>query len=351
MTDIMSDRIELSVADDTITKVGQLRRCLQSARSILICTHDYPDPDCIASAFGLAHLFSFWNYPAPVVTFGGFIGRAENRAMVRFLDIAMVPFVLVDVREFDRIFLVDSYPGKGNISLPSSVPVSGIIDHHPSPPDHPLECYTDIRMEVGATSTLITKYLLDEGCPISPQLATALFYGIKTDTGDMRRDVSAIDLECYKYLFEHIDHKLLSLIVNPDRDVEYFRILNRATVSAVSYNNVGYTHLGSVSTPDYVAETADLFHSLETIEWMVCSGIFKNHIFFSLRSKNEYSSGIKAEQLARSLGGSGGGHGRAAAGRIQFSPGTTANKKIGEFEVVMRELFGVATIPPKKLIQ
>jgi nanoRNase/pAp phosphatase (c-di-AMP/oligoRNAs hydrolase) len=332
-------------------KVAELRECINSAQSILILTHDYPDPDCIASAYGLSHLCSYWGSPTPVISFGGFIGRAENRALVRFLDISMVPFALIDVAEFDRILLVDSYPGKGNISLPPTAVVSGVIDHHPAPPENPLSCFTDIRKEVGATSTLITKYLQEAGCPIPRQLATALFYGIKTDTGDMRRDVSTFDLDCYKYLFEHIDHKLLSLIVNPDRDIEYFRLLHRATETAVSYNSIGYTHLGNVSTPDYVAEMADLFHSLESIEWMICSGIFKTQIFFSIRSKNEYTSGMKAEQLACGLGGSGGGHGRAAAGRIQFSPEETANKKLEEFEVFIKKLFDVNAVKPKKIVQ
>ena len=345
-----TDQSELSLTDDFSTKVEELRKCIGSAQSALILTHDYPDPDCIASALGLAHLCSFWNCSAPVISFGGFIGRAENRAMVRFLNIAMVPFALIDVKEFDRIFLVDSYPGKGNISLPSSVAINGVIDHHPAPTDRPIDCFTDIRKEVGATSTLITGYLLESGCPIPQPLATALFYGIKTDTGDLRRDVSRLDLACYKHLFERIDHKLLALIINPDRDIEYFRLLHRATESAVSYNNVGYTHLGNVSTPDYIAEMADLFHSLESIEWMICSGIFKNQIFFSIRSKNVYTSGTKAEQLAQSLGGSGGGHGRAAAGRIQFSSEEASNKRIGEFEIITRQLFDVASIEPKKLI-
>ena len=346
----MSEQAAINISVSFSEKTTRLRDCVNSAGSVLILTHDYPDPDCIASAFGLAHLCSFWGVTSPVISFGGFIGRAENRAMVRFLNINMVPFALVDVKDFDRILLVDSFPGKGNLSLPASVVVNGIIDHHPAPPDHPVNCFSDIRKNIGATSTLITKYLLESGCPIPGKLATALYYGIKTDTGDMRRDVSPVDLECYKYLFEFIDHEMLSLIVNPDRDIEFFRILNRATESAVSYNDVGYTHLGSVSTPDYVAEMADLFHSLDKIEWMIASGIFRNQIFFSIRSKNINTSGSKAEHLARRLGGSGGGHGRAAAGRIQVQPDETVNKKIELFELVLRELFETESIEPKKMI-
>lgn len=346
----MRERKATLEKSDFNSKVTRLKECIVPAQSVLILTHDYPDPDCIASAFGILHLCGFWGVPSPVISFGGFVGRAENRAMVRFLDISMVPFVLIDVMEVEKIVLVDSFPGKGNISLPASVVVDAVIDHHPAPPDIDLNCFMDIRNDIGATSTLITKYLLEEGCTIPDKLATALFYGIKTDTGDMRRDVSRHDLECYQYLFNIIDHQLLSYIEYPDRDTEFFRLLHHAVEAAVIFDDLGYTHLGTVSTPDYVAEMADLIHSLEKIEWMICSGIFKNQLFFSLRSKNQNTAGNQAELLAKRLGGSGGGHGRAAAGRLQILPGETANIKTGQFELLFKELFEIQSVQAKKLL-
>ena len=192
-----------------------------------------------------------------------------------------------------------------------------MIDHHPNtpPPDAPY--FHDIRKNFGATSTIITKYLIEAGCPITPKLATALFYGIKTDTGDMRRENVPEDVECYKYLFDIMDHRLLSRIENPDRDEEFFRILHRAVEATYTSETFGYTYLGNVSTPDYVAEMADLFHSLERLEWMVCSGVFKNYIFFSIRSKDQrHARASSPSRLAERLRGSGGGHARVAAGRI-----------------------------------
>ena len=53
----------------------------------------------------------------------------------------------------------------------------------------------------------------------------------------MRRDVSKHDLECYQYLFNIIDHQLLSYIEYPDRDVEFFRLLHHAVEAAVIFYN------------------------------------------------------------------------------------------------------------------
>src|SRR5690554_254324 len=336
-------------SSDISEKLESFRNHIVPASTVLILTHDYPDPDCLASAFGIFHLLSFWGIKSSVISFGGFVGRAENRAMIRFLNILTVPFVLTEIKDFERIILVDSFPGKGNVSLSPEVPVHAVMDHHPNnpPPDAPY--FYDIRKNYGATSTLVTKYLLKAHCPISPKLATALFYGIKTDTGDMRREDSQDDLDCYKFLFDIMEHKQLSKIENPDRDVEFFKIIHRAAESAVSYNDVGYTHLGNVTTPDYIAEMADLFHSLEKLEWMICSGIFKNQIFYSIRSKNSDSAGTIAENIARAFDGSGGGHSRVAAGRIPFDT-EPVNKILDKFEYIFKTKLNIENVAEEKLL-
>ncbi|MBN1130080.1 MAG: DHH family phosphoesterase [Chitinispirillaceae bacterium] len=335
--------------NDFAEKLRKFKEHILPASSALIITHDYPDPDCLASAYGVSHLLTFWGVNSSVISFGGFVGRAENRAMIRVLNIPTVPFVLTEIKDYRRIILVDCFPGKGNVPLPSDSTIHAVIDHHPHQPPHDATYFHDIRKEFGATSTIITKYLIEARCPITPKLATALFYGIKTDTGDMRRENVAEDVECYRLLFDIMDHRLLSRIENPDRDEEFFRILHRAVESTTTSESFGYTYLGNVSTPDYVAEMADLFHTLERLEWMVCSGVFKNHIFFSIRSKMHDTAGVIAEQLATNLGGSGGGHARVAAGRIPVES-ETINKTVTAFEQNMRGLFGISTIPEEKLL-
>lgn len=339
----------LSVSGESRKKLESFKAHILPANSVLIITHDYPDPDCLASAFGVQHLMNFWGVKSSVISFGGFVGRAENRAMIRVLNIPTVPFVLTEVKDYDRIVLVDSFPDKGNVPLNSRVRIHAVIDHHPNQMPANVSFFCDVRERFGATSTIITEYLLESGCPITPKLATALFYGIKTDTGDMRRENVPEDIECYKLLFDIMDHHLLSRIENPDRDEEFFRILHRAVEAAYTSEAFGYTYLGNVTTPDYVAEMADLFHSLERLEWMVSAGVFKNQIFFSIRSKSSDRAGILAEQLAERLGGNGGGHPRVAAGRIPVHS-DSINKTVGEFEHIMKELFGMGGMPEDKLL-
>jgi nanoRNase/pAp phosphatase (c-di-AMP/oligoRNAs hydrolase) len=328
---------------DLSERLEAFKRQVTPSASALVLAHDYPDPDCIASAFGISHLLSFWGVPSPVISFGGFIGRAENRAMIRFLNIHTVPFVLLELKDFNRIVMVDCFPARSNVSLPADRAVHAVLDHHPVQNLDNQPFYHDVRNEIGATSTIVTEYLIAAGCPIPPKLATALFYGIKTDTGDMSRDSSDEDVECYKILFDKMNHSLMARIENPDRDMAFFRIFYRAVQSMVAFGPLGYIPLGPVSSPDYVAEMADLFHSLGKIDSTVCCGIFKKNIYFSIRAKNRDEAGVYAEKIAAALGGGGGGHGKVGAGRIPFEKGRET-EILNRFETTFKEVFNKSSV-------
>lgn len=331
-------------------KAKELKNHIIPSTSSLIVTHDYPDPDCIAAAFGFQLLLSHWGVKTSQITFGGFVGRAENRAMIRFLNIQTIPLMLIEFSDYDRTIVVDTFPGDGNISLEINHPVDIVIDHHPHKHLQDMNTYYDIQKNIGSTSTIITKYLIAEQCPIPSNVATALFYGIKTDTKQLARNISRDDIECYKYLFELINHKDLSNIESPDRDTEYFKVLHRAVESMTFFDDsLGYTHLGVVSTPDYIAEIADLFHSLENLEWMICSAIFKKQIFFSIRSRHKEIAGINAKKIAKKMDGYGGGHATMAAGRIPIED-KLVDKELNKFSSNLLRIFKIKKRDGRKIL-
>jgi nanoRNase/pAp phosphatase (c-di-AMP/oligoRNAs hydrolase) len=334
---------------DLDQRISELRQQVSGASSILLLTHDYPDPDCIASAYGISYLLAFWGHANSIISFGGFVGRAENRAMIRFLNISIIPYVLLEIKDYDCIILVDCFPGRNNVSLPSNTPVQAVLDHHRIDKVDNLPFYSDIRQEIGATATIVTEYLLAANCPIPPKLATGLFYGIMTDTGNMGRDSSAEDLYCYKILFDLMDHKLLAQIEHPDRDIEFFRVLNRAAQSMIIFDSVGFVSLGQVPSPDYIGEMVDIFHGLEKIEFTICIGFFKKNIFFSIRAKTRDEAGSLAETIAKAMNGGGGGHGKAGAGRIPFQS-SDVDKMVEKFLTVAKEAFKVSSVQGRAII-
>ncbi|MBN1982057.1 MAG: DHH family phosphoesterase [Chitinivibrionales bacterium] len=330
-------------------KIEDFKNHILPASYVLIVTHDYPDPDCLATAFAVQHLLTqVWHVKTAEITFGGFVGRAENRAMIRYLNIRTVPIMLIEFSDFERIILVDSFPGDGNVSLPSQkYPVHAVLDHHPHKDLDSVPFFNDIRDNLGSTSTIITQYLRHLEVPIPTEVATALFYGIKTDTNHLSRHITAQDLDCYKFLFDFVDHHALSQIILPDRDAEYFRVLHRAVESLTVFESTfAMTHLGAVTTPDYIPEIADLFRSLENLEWMVCSGIFKNQIFFSIRSRTMENAGRVAEKVATSLEGHGGGHATMAAGRIPLN----GENMVERFHQLLRDTLLILNIEGKKIL-
>jgi len=68
----------------------------------LVLTHDNPDPDAVASACGLAWLLKRSGIDAQA-GYGGMIGRAENKALIKELHLPIQPVSKLVGRDFDLI--------------------------------------------------------------------------------------------------------------------------------------------------------------------------------------------------------------------------------------------------------
>jgi nanoRNase/pAp phosphatase (c-di-AMP/oligoRNAs hydrolase) len=91
---------------------------------ILIVVHDNPDPDSLASAMALRHLFAVRLNREAVIAFSGMIGRSENLAMAKLLQIPLTPFPLIELKMFQVVCLLDSQPETGNNCLPARASTS-----------------------------------------------------------------------------------------------------------------------------------------------------------------------------------------------------------------------------------
>ncbi len=289
-----------------------------SQRALLLC-HDFPDPDCLGAAAGIQFLLKTWKIPS-VIAYGGFIGRAENRAMIQYLEIEALPLAGLDLTDFDRILFVDTQPGTGNHSLPPDARRDGAIDHHPQRPGTEDLPFWDVREELGATTTIVAQYLRKIKIDISYKLATALFYGLKTDTQDLARETTAMDREVYFYLLTRVDHRLLAQIENPPLERDFFRMISKAFHNLeIIDERLGWCYLGRILRPDVVAEMADMFVRIRDMEWMICLGYLKNVLYFSIRTKDlAAEAGETARAIVTGEKGSAGGHGQIAAGRLDY---------------------------------
>lgn len=179
-----------------------------STKRVFIQTHNFPDPDAMACAYGLFELLKAKGVDAEIC-YKGSIDKTVTAKMVRLLDIAVKEYMSADkFSKEDEIILVDAQKGNSNI-----IDMNGheiiCIDHHPVY-EHVDYRFSDIRPEVGACASIIASYYFDNNIEMSKNVATALLYGIKMDTADMRRGVSQLDLDMFYKLFMNTDRTILA---------------------------------------------------------------------------------------------------------------------------------------------
>ena len=125
----------------------------------------------------------------------------------------------------DALALVDVQPTVFGDSPPARVlSVDVVIDHHPERPGYDA-VFRDIRPNYGATATILTEYIRAAGLDLFPRLATALVYGIKSDTQLLGRETSPQDMTAFAYLHASHSPALLRRIERPALPIDGLRAL------------------------------------------------------------------------------------------------------------------------------
>jgi nanoRNase/pAp phosphatase (c-di-AMP/oligoRNAs hydrolase) len=287
---------------------------------IVIVVHDNPDPDCLASAMALRHLFVMKLNQDAVITFSGMIGRSENLAMAKELEIPMTPLGIVDLAEYKVVCLLDTQPATGNNSLPADVKVDIVVDHHPLREETKGCRWVDVRDEYGVTATILYEYLLAQEVYIGTKLATALFYAIKSETQDLGREANRPDRDAYLRLFPFTNKKLLYQITHPRQPLEYFQTIKRTLDYATCYGRALVVNMREVAFPEVVAEMADFLLRLEEIETVLSMGEYNNEMILSIRTvRYDLNAGEVIKRIVQGRGKAG-GHGMMAGGKIDDVP-------------------------------
>jgi nanoRNase/pAp phosphatase (c-di-AMP/oligoRNAs hydrolase) len=284
-------------------RVERVRRHLAPAERVLIMMQDDPDPDAIASALALRTLLGRTKAAAPIGTFGT-ITRPENRAMIRILEIDVEQIKPRAVSEYDMVVMVDTQPSFFEEPFGE---VDVVIDHHPE--ETPARArLKDIRPAYGATSTILTEYLRAADVRITQRLATALLYGINTDTLHLERGATRADMDAFTFLHAHANHSALRRIERPELPEAALDVLAAGIARRRIDAGVVFVHLGPVGYPELVAQFADLFLQIEGAEWSVVSGIVEGDLHVSVRNVGYVRAAGDVVRQAFGALGSAGGH-------------------------------------------
>jgi nanoRNase/pAp phosphatase (c-di-AMP/oligoRNAs hydrolase) len=183
--------------------------------------------------------------------------------------------------------MVDTQPGTGNNSLPAGIEPDIVIDHHPIHRQTRAAPFTDIRRSYGATSTILVEYLIEAGITPDPPLATALLYGIRSDTQDLGRECSRYDIEAIEFLYPFANKRMLGIIQRGKVPRVYYQMLADALRNARVQGPAVITELGDIDNPDMIAEVADLLLREDETTWSMCTGYWNNKLLISLRTSEE----------------------------------------------------------------
>jgi nanoRNase/pAp phosphatase (c-di-AMP/oligoRNAs hydrolase) len=307
----------------------KLLEILKSSVRLLIVMQDNPDPDAIAAAIALRKLANTTANLRCSFAHGGTIGRGENRALVRYLNLNLYSCLDIEFDKFSTIAMVDTQPGMGNNSLPEGIIPDIVIDHHSLKKLTRSVRFFDVRPRYGATSTILLEYLSAAGIILDVPLATSLLYAIRSDTQDLGREANAADIQAVTLLFPLANKRMLGEIERGSVPREYFQMLARALQSARVYSNAIVAHLTDVDTPDMIAEVADLLLREDNTAWTMCTGFFGEKMLISLRTQDEKNRADLVIKRIVSRKGTGGGHLSYAGGQIPLDKiSDRANRKL-----------------------
>ncbi len=329
------------------TKIQQLTAVLNPHKTMLIVMQDNPDPDSIAAAVALRKLANTLADVQCSIAYSGTIGRAENRALVRYLGLNLRQMDQLDVAAFELFAVVDTQPGIGNNALPENIEPDIVIDHHRCR-QRTRHCrFTDVRSHYGATVTILYEYFKAADIKIDTPLATAMLYAIRSDTQDLGRDASRADIQALTELFTLANLRALSSIQRGKVRRDYFQMLADALEQANVYGNAVVTNLGSIDNPDMIAEVADLLLRDDLTNWVMAYGFSGAKLWLSLRTEQEQ---VRADTVMHRIvarKGAGGGHPGYAGGQISIKDKTPQQIERLEKLITNRFLQAVVTEPAK----
>lgn len=293
---------------------------LDGYRGVTIVSHVHPDPDSLGSMVGLAHLIETCAGLPVVITQDGPIDRAENRAMVDTLDLNLTPIDKIDWADDHAVVMVDSQPKTGRHSFNGEAKIYAVIDHHQTPGDLDGIPFLDIRRSVGATCSVVTRYLQEQEIAIPEHVATCLFYGIETELSGYPREANALDDAAQQTLYPLIDRDALARIRNAPLPESVFETLLQALQSSFIYDKLLISWINDLPSPELCSQCAELLIRHEGIHWAVCAGVDDGQMVLSVRANQPRAqAGEILRQVVQKMGGRAGGHDRRAGGFIPLA--------------------------------
>ncbi|MDR3361242.1 MAG: DHH family phosphoesterase [Desulfovibrio sp.] len=301
--------------DNLTTKLKQWLQNLDKTNQW--CVMINADPDAMASAMALKRIFLHKVHSVDIMRINE-ITRPDNLAMIRYLRIPLAVWKPENIHQYTHFALLDSQPQHNKAF--EDIPFTFIIDHHPPAHDsacakkHTAPVFSHIKPEFGATSTMMARALQALHIRPSARLATALLYGIRTDTAAFERSGDEMDFRAYQWLSRHADINLLRRILHSEYLREWLPIFARAFNSLTTCRSNGaHVALHSVKSADMLVAMADFFTKVHGLRWIAVSGVVDRIAIVIFRGDGSRDVGRLADACFHDVGEAGGHYNLARA--------------------------------------
>ncbi|MFQ5861909.1 MAG: DHH family phosphoesterase [Candidatus Brocadiales bacterium] len=329
LTKVVLKELEVATQKQSIMS---LTREIKGAntRGLAIFLQDNPDPDAIASGLALRRIANKCEVDG-IIYHGGNIGHQQNRALVNLMETELIQLSSPEeakeiISKSGKVALIEaSSPSKNNI-LPEGTIPDIIIDHHQTDINTIKGSFIDIEAKIGATSTIMTRYIRLFDIKPDPSLATALLYGIKVDTNGFTRNTTPEDMEAVAFLSPLINLNLLKEIETPPMSSETLDIIGRAIRNREIRGSYLASFVEFITDRDALPQAAEVMLQLEGVDTVLVAGICEDKAYISSRSRDpRVNLGLL---MQKAFGKNAGGHPTMAAGSIELGIfGMASDKK------------------------
>lgn len=284
----------------------------EEMESICIQCHDGPDADTIGAGFALYDYFEKKGKRVSLIYSGMHkITKPSLQIMVNELEIPLV--YVSEAPECELLLTVDCQYRGGNVTVFPAEKI-GVVDHHPRCIPEPDFCY--IRSDYGSCCTVVWELLKEKGYDANANIhvATALYYGLYSDTGQFSEIYSVQDKTMRDEL--KIDREVMDEMVTSNLSRRELCIAGEALRDHF-YN--GEYRYALVSTepcdPNLLGVICDLVNQVATIDACVVYNETATGYKLSVRCAKQVGASRLADALTKDIG-TGGGHANKAGGMI-----------------------------------
>jgi len=307
----------------------------------IVCSHNNPDPDSLASGYGMQRILQFLGVELISLYYCGDISHPQNTAMRNVLDIPFQKWskeietsIASRIQDVRVIYVDCTGPTQKNMSIPFKPHIA--IDHHKAVAEKDVLFIHD---EVGACATLILDLMLslppvvdgekrfhcfDPEVDGMRDICTALAVGIRTDTMEFISETTTEqDYRAFRILSQYLGFDQFNRIVNYELppyvfDHEEIAWKNRLAVAPNLISGLGFVES---SKSDCIPYVADKMMRLQGMQTVVIYAIVGDSIRASVRTTSAAhdAQGLVAEIFGDSNGGAKRGIGGACVSLGPFN--------------------------------